>query len=225
MFGETTISHVRISNHPIETTIKIWLFGVPGISRCSRFFFEMPEAKVGPDDVRICPKIFPKKQRGKDFSLFFQVVYAGNHLYRHTWNSKQPVFSLMFLSTGWWSKSLTLKMGCFTISIHKKMGCFMLFHHFHPLKKHGSFRFIFIFGFFESLKYAVPAKSMGGTNNSLFTSWNPKQTVFSWMEMVISNHFLYKDLESSNWNILKQPFMNGCLGFQVHRHFYQLYIR
>ena len=31
MFGETTISYVKILNHPIETTIYKWLFGVPGI--------------------------------------------------------------------------------------------------------------------------------------------------------------------------------------------------
>ena len=31
MFGETTIFHVKIWNHPIETTIYKWLFGVPGI--------------------------------------------------------------------------------------------------------------------------------------------------------------------------------------------------
>ena len=30
MFGETTIFHVKIWNHPIETTIYKWLFGVPG---------------------------------------------------------------------------------------------------------------------------------------------------------------------------------------------------
>ena len=30
MFGETTISYVKIRNHPIETTIYKWLFGVPG---------------------------------------------------------------------------------------------------------------------------------------------------------------------------------------------------
>ena len=30
MFGETTIFHVKIVNHPIETTIYKWLFGVPG---------------------------------------------------------------------------------------------------------------------------------------------------------------------------------------------------
>ena len=30
MFGETTISNVKIRNHPIETTIYKWLFGVPG---------------------------------------------------------------------------------------------------------------------------------------------------------------------------------------------------
>ena len=32
MFGETTISYVKIGNHPIETTIYKWLFGVPGKS-------------------------------------------------------------------------------------------------------------------------------------------------------------------------------------------------
>ena len=31
MFGETTISYVKIRNHPIETTIYKWLFGVPDI--------------------------------------------------------------------------------------------------------------------------------------------------------------------------------------------------
>ena len=31
MFGETTISYVKIGNHPIETTIYKWLFGVPGL--------------------------------------------------------------------------------------------------------------------------------------------------------------------------------------------------
>jgi len=30
MFGETTISYIKIWNHPIETTIYKWLFGVPG---------------------------------------------------------------------------------------------------------------------------------------------------------------------------------------------------
>ena len=32
MFGETTIFYIKIWNHPIETTIYKWLFGVPGIS-------------------------------------------------------------------------------------------------------------------------------------------------------------------------------------------------
>ena len=36
MFGETTISYVKIGNHPIETTIYKWLFRVPGI--CFFFF-------------------------------------------------------------------------------------------------------------------------------------------------------------------------------------------
>ena len=30
MFGETTISYVKIWNHPIETTIFKWMFQVPG---------------------------------------------------------------------------------------------------------------------------------------------------------------------------------------------------
>ena len=36
MFGETTISYVKIGNHPIETTIYKWLFGVPGIYKFSK---------------------------------------------------------------------------------------------------------------------------------------------------------------------------------------------
>ena len=31
MFSETTISYVKIGNHPIETTIYKWMFQVPGI--------------------------------------------------------------------------------------------------------------------------------------------------------------------------------------------------
>ena len=48
MFGETTIFYEMIWNHPVETTIKNWLFGVPGRyhsnyqdlfeSRFSRYF-------------------------------------------------------------------------------------------------------------------------------------------------------------------------------------------
>jgi len=30
MFGETTIFYLMIWNHPVETTMKNWLFGVPG---------------------------------------------------------------------------------------------------------------------------------------------------------------------------------------------------
>ena len=30
MFGETSISYIKIWNLPIETTIYKWLFGVPG---------------------------------------------------------------------------------------------------------------------------------------------------------------------------------------------------
>ena len=38
------------------------------------------------------------------------------------------------------------------------------------------------------------------------------QPFIKWMEMVSSNHFLYKDLGIIP---LKQPFINGCLGFQA----------
>jgi len=39
MFGETTIFYVMIWNHPVETTIKNWLFGVPGNNHFSSHFF------------------------------------------------------------------------------------------------------------------------------------------------------------------------------------------
>ena len=43
MFGETTISYVKIGNHPIETTIYKWLFGVPGGSLGKITFHESIE--------------------------------------------------------------------------------------------------------------------------------------------------------------------------------------
>ena len=44
MFGETTISYVKIGNHPIETTIYKWLFEVPGSYQTQPFqcFFSGP---------------------------------------------------------------------------------------------------------------------------------------------------------------------------------------
>jgi len=45
MFGETTFLYVMIGNHPIETTIKNWLFGVPGLYR--RFF----SSHLGVEDI------------------------------------------------------------------------------------------------------------------------------------------------------------------------------
>jgi len=41
MFGETTIFYIKIWNHPIETTIYKWLFGVPGRG-FDEFWFQMP---------------------------------------------------------------------------------------------------------------------------------------------------------------------------------------
>ena len=41
MFGETTISYVKIGNHPIETTIYKWLFGVPGTFQIQPFSTSM----------------------------------------------------------------------------------------------------------------------------------------------------------------------------------------
>ena len=32
--GETTIFHVKICNHPTETTLLKWMFGVPGTYEC-----------------------------------------------------------------------------------------------------------------------------------------------------------------------------------------------
>ncbi len=41
----------------------------------------------------------------------------------------------------------------------------------------------------------------------------PQTTSFLWMEMVISNHFLYKGLESSNWNNHKKLVGLGVPGW------------
>ena len=46
-------------------------------------------------------------------------------------------------------------------------------------------------------------------------SLEPQTTNLNWMEMVISNHFLYKDLESSNWNNhFKMVWYLGVRGLQ-----------
>ena len=42
-------------------------------------------------------------------------------------------------------------------------------------------------------------------------TWNPKQPVLNGC-LVISNHFLHKDLESSNWNII---YKQMAIRFQV----------
>jgi len=63
MFGGTTIFYVEIWNHPIETTIKNWLFGVPGKSQQFFIIFGGTEyfseliclTKVSP----ICERTFP----------------------------------------------------------------------------------------------------------------------------------------------------------------------
>ena len=148
MFGETTISHVRIWNHPIETTIKIWLF-------LGRFCFEMPEAKIGPHDVRICPKNFPKKQQ-----VMQETTYTDTP---GTPNNQFLFFFFMFLSTGWWSKSLTSKNGLFHVvspfpSI--KNGLFHVVSPFPSIKEHGLFRFYF-FGFWSRWSLLFQRKVWG----------------------------------------------------------------
>ena len=40
MFGKRTILYVVIGNHPIETTIKNWLFGVPGVKSFASWWFQ-----------------------------------------------------------------------------------------------------------------------------------------------------------------------------------------
>ena len=56
--------------------------------------------------------------------------------------------------------------------------------------------------------------SLSGDLERKILTWNPQQpTIYKWMEMVISNQFLYKDL--ANIIHLKHPFINGwgSLGF------------
>ena len=46
--GETTISYVKILNHPIETTIYKWMFQVPGFQFLQKMFPPTPSAPVFP---------------------------------------------------------------------------------------------------------------------------------------------------------------------------------
>ena len=54
MFGETTIFHVKIWNHPIETTILKWMFQVPGGALLSNF--RGNDVNEIFDDLRVYPK-------------------------------------------------------------------------------------------------------------------------------------------------------------------------
>ena len=64
MFGETTISYVKIGNHPIETTIYKWLFGVPGSDELSTHVHTSKGSKSW--------LFFKKDSRRGFFVAFFQ---------------------------------------------------------------------------------------------------------------------------------------------------------
>ena len=61
MFGETTVSYVKNWNHPVETTNKKWLFGVPGL----KYSKKMSEKKMPPPGA---------SSKGKDFETNLQRV-------------------------------------------------------------------------------------------------------------------------------------------------------
>ena len=62
MFGETTISYVKIGNHPIETTILKWMFQVPGIGFWNK--------KTSPQyNIIVCWKTLNRKKN--PFQRFF----------------------------------------------------------------------------------------------------------------------------------------------------------
>ena len=49
MFGETTIFHERIWNHPMKTTNLKWLFRVPGMNKKGHFIFSKTVYQVEED--------------------------------------------------------------------------------------------------------------------------------------------------------------------------------
>ena len=69
MFGETTISYVKVWNHPIETTIYKWLFGVPGGSSCFFHVFSSSFPQFGQRSHGVSPfcRMLESAQRRIDF--------------------------------------------------------------------------------------------------------------------------------------------------------------
>ncbi len=45
MFGETTISYVKVWNHPTETTILKWMFRVPGMPFYKKNLMDVPTGR------------------------------------------------------------------------------------------------------------------------------------------------------------------------------------
>ena len=78
MFGETTISYVKIGNHPIETTIYKWLFGVPGLYYLYHVVFDVfiPTASVHsfPWQLFITDFCYRKQNGAKTTKAFDEAV-------------------------------------------------------------------------------------------------------------------------------------------------------
>ena len=72
MFGETTIFHVKIWNHPIETTILKWMFQVPGSNLTSA------EPQL---DMTVTGAFFPRALFFRDVS--WVDVTSPRHGFRH----------------------------------------------------------------------------------------------------------------------------------------------
>ena len=70
MFDETPIFHVKFWNHPIEATIKKWLFREPGLYKLILFFWIC----LVDDYLRILPL-------GTTISRNMRFIFS-NHLFR-----------------------------------------------------------------------------------------------------------------------------------------------
>ena len=92
MFGETTLSYIKIWNHPIETTIYKWLFGVPGKN-------EYPQANRITWQWNI--PMFNRKFFKGPIPLLCQLVYQSVNRWIHRERNAAP-----FVPRVWWPFSI-----------------------------------------------------------------------------------------------------------------------
>ena len=116
MFGETTISYIKIWNHPIETTTYKWMFQVPGnYGQIHRKNNSNPTGKQTLSHLR---DFFFRLYR-----FHFLLVFSS-----HPGKSarKAPIFSYVFSTSTWLSRKIWIHQ-TFQVTIMEVLNLIRLF--------------------------------------------------------------------------------------------------